>query len=1143
MKRKLQLLFKRQIAQLMVLTMLSVVSFNAWANELFQDIRQVKVTISFNGETLEKAVKRLSEVSQVPFNYNHNELRKLSAKQLTFTDEPLTHVLNAILNGTNFQYKEGENGVVIYRSPKNQENNLGSTNIEATDPVTVKGIVSDKDGPIPGVSVSVKQSSTGTNTGADGSYSIKVNTGQTLVFSMIGYRTKEITVGSQTTINVTLESDITQLEEVVAVGYGTQKKVNLTGAIGTVKTEMLTSRPVSSLQSSLQGTMPGVTVLSRPGDVGTDASNVTVTIRGRGNFGSSTPFYVVDGIPVTTSDFTAINPNDIENISVLKDAASAAIYGNRAAHGVILVTTKKGKEGKASVSFSSSFGWQNPLVLPDYLGSVDFASLTNEARANAGQAPRFTADEIEKFRSGSDPNLYPNTNWYDLALRENAGIQDYQLNISGGGKTSYYIGMGIMDQQSLKVSKDFSRYSLRINTDSEVGTRFKIGTKTSFVYENLKNDGGDFSFVSLNRMVPSMAARQTMADGSWLWGTINGGKLDATLAKDNPLRLQEEGGLDFRKDYRLITSLNADFKIIDGLFIHGIASLNYFQRRLGKFENETKPLINYLNGTEIPGSASTPNKYTENWTQKNRITLQGFADYEKKIGKHYGKLMAGGSYETYRGDFIGANRQEFVNNNTHVVDGGAAPINSVGSNGFASETAQASFFGRFNYSFLDKYLIETNLRADGSSIFHPDYRWGVFPSVSAGWRMSEESFMKNISWLSNLKLRASWGKLGNIANQPLITRNDYNEPDDYPYFEALETGYAYNFDGSAVNGVWAGKGVNILTTWEKAEITDIGVDAGFFNGKLDVTADYFIKNTTDILLQQKTLPNTYYQDAPYINAGAVRNKGFELGINYNNKIENFNYNIGVNLAKIVNEVTNLNGDIQQIDGRYVDRLGFARGSFFGYESQGLFATNEEVAEHAFQSAATKAGDIKYKDQNGDNKIDDEDRVIIGNDVPYFTYGLNLGASYKGFDLAIMGQGAQDVKIYLDNEASFAFFNGSGVKGLHLKRWTKENPDPNAAYPRLLPSADNSKTTNTKASDFWLFDASYFRIKSIVFGYNLPKTLISKTPVKSARFYISAQNPYTFMFDNRLKDYDPEAPSGRANYPATKTWSLGLNIQF
>lgn len=1082
--------------------------------------QKTKLTLKAENTQLARILKLIEKKTDLRFVYSSDVLPAGKRVTLNVRETPLDDVMKTLLDDTGLKFKMLSDNLVA----------IAPSHTVITD-ITVKGKVTDAAGmPLVGVSIMIEHTTKGTVTNENGEYQLQAPGTARLVFTYIGYLAKTIAIDSKTQLNIVLEEDTKGLNEVVVVGYGTQKRASMTGAVATISTEQITQRPVTSIQNALQGLTPGLTVLNRPGDVGSDVG--TMTIRGRTNLGAPGPLVIIDGIPASNRELASLNPSDIESMSVLKDASSAAIYGARAANGVLLITTKRGKEGKMAIDLNASYGWQSPTRIPNYLGSADYASLYNEALTNAGKQPRFTNEEISKFADGSDPDLYPNTDWYDQALKKNPSYKDLQMGITGGqANTQYYIGVGYFNQESLVPNKNMNRYTIRTNISSQVLPVLNVGANISFLKQDLDTKGGELNWVSLNRLVPSMVARHS--DGSW--GTVNGGNLDATLAKDNVLRNVSEGGRGWTRNQVIQTALNATLTPLKGLVIKGLGSLKYNNDLDNRFWNELPPLINFITKDPIASTAVTPNEMQENWARRQELLLQAYAEYERSFGKHNAKIMIGASQESNELRNARVGRKRFPNNSATTVGLGAGGSENIGADAnrsTAEEWALRSYFGRVNYDYKGKYLLEANMRLDLSSRFDPDYRLAKFPSVSAGWRISEEPFMRNINWLNNLKLRGSWGILGNQDNVAIGN-----------YYDRLSTGYAYNFEDTPLDGVWQSTGTNKLASWEEVNMTDFGLDFTLFNGMLDATADFYVKKTNGILLPQ-TVNDIYALGAPAVNAGSTRNTGIELMLNHSNKIgKDFQYHVSVNLSHIRNKITYLGeGITQRPPGLWIERVGESVGSFFGWEAMGLFKDQKDVDDHAQQSASTQAGDIKYKDQNGDGRIDADDRVILGNDVPWINYGGSIGASWKGFSFEMLVYGAADVKVYLDAEASYSFFNGAGVKELHLKRWTEANPDPNAAYPRLLISADGKHNYDNRSS-FWLFDASYLRIRSLNFGYTLPEKLIAKAGMKQARLFVTANNPFTFMMDNRLTDYDPEMGSGRGSYPGIKTWAVGMNLRF
>ncbi|MGS2761646.1 TonB-dependent receptor [Sinomicrobium sp. M5D2P9] len=1124
--------------------LLSIVLLTAQANTSYS--QKSRISLDMHNITIERLIDVIESKSDYHFVYKTRDVdleRKVSVKA---EEEEITSVLDRIFGNTGTTYNIVKKQIFLtVNEAKEKENGQGITESRQ---VQVSGTVKDGNGnALPGVTVMEKGTQNGTATDFDGNYELLVSgTDAVLSFSYIGFVTKEVPVNGLTAIDVVLKEDVSELDEVIVVAYGTQKKENLTGAVVSVSSEKLANRPVASTQNALQGIAPGVTILQRPGDVGRNSDGTSgntggITIRGRSNLGSPGPMYVIDGIPATSQEFASLNANDIASMSVLKDASSAALYGSRAANGVIVVTTNRGGGEKATVQFNTSYGWQSATKLPDYVNSADYAALYNEALGNKGRDPLYTEDQIRRFADGSEPDLYPDTDWYKTVLHSAAPQREASLNISAPGKiTNYYLGLTYFDQESLIPGKKQDRIVAKLNTESNiVENLLKVGTNFSFIKQDFDRDGGNMSWTELNRSLPTSVVRQSNGE----WGSIDGGVANAQTARRNQLRILEEGGSGWDRDNYLQLAANASLTPLEGLTINGLTSLKYTNSNSWSFNSTMDPINNFLTGDVINSTRVTPNEMTEYWRKRQEFLIQGTVDYERRFGEeHYAKITVGASQESnvFRTAFIG--RKNFPNNDMETVGSGSGNSEDISSDddGQANrsnqeEWAMRSFFGRLNYMFADKYLLEANTRIDYSSRFHPDHRRAVFPSFSAGWIVSKESFMENISWLDHLKVRGSWGSLG---NQNVVRIGNY--------FDVLNLDYAYNFEDTAQGGAWQSRGSNISATWEKVKMLDIGLDINLFGNRVNIVTDYYVKRTEGILTQLPVLSTYGFPNSgiPYVNAAETRNKGFEFAVNYSDRIgENFRFTIGGNLSTIDNEILNLGQGVEErINSYWIERVGGSVGDFYGYRADGLFQDVADVENHAYQSAATAPGDIKYEDINGDGVINAEDRVVIGNDVPWFNYGFNLSAEYKGISFEVLTYGVGKVKTYLANEASFPFFNGAGIKEELKNRWTEANPDPDADFPRLLLSQDGTHNYEN-ISSFWLFNAAYFRVRYITLGYTFPEEISKKLGMTMLRVYGTSNNPLTFMADKRLADYDPELGSGRGGYPGIKTFSLGFNFRF
>lgn len=1003
----------------------------------------------------------------------------------------------------------------------------------------VTGTVTSEQGPVSGATVYVKEnSSIATSTDAEGRYSIDAAAGQTLVFSAIGYQTVEQTVNGAI-LNAMLISSSEDLEEVVIVAFGTQKKENLTGSVATITPKQLQERPVTSMANALQGISPGITVLSRPGEVakGNDAG---ITVRGRSNLGSPTPMYIIDGIPASATEFSALNPNDISSMSVLKDAASASLYGARAANGVILITTKKGGGDKPVIGFSANYGWQSSTRLPDFANSLEYIELYNRADEHAGRPHTFTDEIINKYRTGEDPDLYPNTDWYKEILNQGAPQREVSLNVTAPGELAdYYLGVNYFDRESLSPGRTQNRINIKLNTSSEVvKDLLTVGTNLSFLKQDYDRTGLGMSWVEMGRALPMTVMQHSNGD----WGSVSNGTTNATIAGNNQLRRITEGGEGTNRDNYLQVAGNASLTPFEGFSLDGIVSLKYQNGNSWSFDHTMDPVLDFLTGNPLPSTAVTINQMQEYWDKRQELLLQATANYERSFGAHYGKVTAGVSQESniFRQAYIG--RKNFLNNDLETIINGSSNWQDISSDGTglanrttAEEWSIRSFFGRFNYNYDGKYLFEANTRIDYSSRFAPEVRRAVFPSFSAGWNIDRENFMQNISWLDALKLRGSWGVLG---NQSAVAIGNY--------FNLISISSIYSFDGEAVDGAQQASAVNRGALWEKVYMSNVGIDATFLQGKINLTLDYFEKNTKDILLRPTFLATSGWGEAAFANQGETINKGIEVMLTYNGRIgEEFRYSVSGNLSKINNTILDLGtGRNEMISGLWINRVGGSVGDYYGYKSDGLFTSQEEIDNHPSQSSIagnSKVGDIKYVDVNGDGKLTAEDRTILGNDVPWFNYGFNISASYKNFDLDVLTYGVGGVKTYFSEEAASPFFNGGNIKRTWLNGWTEENNSADADFPRITQIADAQQ--NYIQSDFWLFSGNYFRIRGITLGYTFEQDWMKKAKMSGLRVFASSNNPFTIMADKRLADYDPETGSGRASYPGVKTFSVGVTARF
>ena len=990
--------------------------------------------------------------------------------------------------------------------------NAASPSVAAVNAVqqnsVAKGNVKDAAGePVIGASVVVKGTTNGTITDFDGNFELSgVSKGATLEISFVGYATQEMTFNGQT-INVVLKENNEMLDELVVVGYGVQKKANLTGSVASINAEALESRAVASVSAAMAGTMPGVTSIQTSGAPG--AQTGSITIRGKNSINAASPLVIVDGVPGSMNN---IDPQDIESISVLKDAASAAIYGVQAANGVILITTKKGKSGqKARVNYSGLVSWASPTAKLDFLDAAGYATLYNEATLNDNPSATlpYSDEDIELYRNGKDPIGHPNTNWYDEVFKKNAMETQHSLSVSGGSETTTYMAsVAYLFQDGLSQEKNYERYNGRVNLDSKIAKWINLGINAS-AYRGINNDEYE-GFGSLlqysNRISPTTPIYKE--DGSYHYSGMQ-----------NPVAQQGKTGSQRTMDQQLNANVYVNLTPIEGLSIKGTYSLRHDYRDYRAFKKE------YSYDTFNSGARSGDRRqYNWNW-----YTTQLLANYMKSLGEHSFNLLAGFEEQEYKYDYLTASRSGGGNNDLDESLNTLNASTQKNSDG-GYETARRSFFGRLQYDYLGKYLFEANFRSDASSRFPKENRWGYFPAFSAGWRVSEEAFVKdNADWLSNLKLRLGWGRTG---NEELASDDIYPAVATYTYGNAL-------LGNSLYTTAYESRYVNNQLQWATVTNYELGIEAGFLDNKVGFELSLYKKKTDDMLLYLP-IQGVIGMSEPAQNAGSVENTGFDLSIFHNNRInKDWSYAINFNVAYVKNEITDMRGTEGKdpSNDKFWRLEGYPIGSFYGYVAEGLFKTQEELDTHPKRTGREKLGDIKYKDLNDDKKIDAADREVIGKNFPTWTGGLNVAVYYKDFDFSMLWQGAFDVDAYYTGEAAYAFFNSGKVLTKHMDRFHEVN-NPNGNFPRL----SLSDQTNYQTSSYWLEDASYVRLKNISLGYNLPKSLLTKFGVEKAKVFVSGENLLTF---SGLDGLDAESPSDTrgAFYSNVKKVSLGLKVSF
>lgn len=958
--------------------------------------------------------------------------------------------------------------------------------------------------------------------------------------SYVGYKPQEVTVSPEKKeYSVTLYDDNSLLDEVVVVGYATQKKVDLTGAVSSVSADALENRPLTNATNALAGLAAGLTVTNSGGNTPGYESQ-SITVRGLGTLNNAAPLIVVDGM--TGISLSDINPQDITNISVLKDAASSAIYGSRAANGVILVTTRQGAERAPRVTYSGNVSFEKVAkrlnLVTDY---ADFMEIQNAGLIANGQAPRFSQGKIDEWRNdaGRNPTIYPNTDWQDHIYRNPSVVQNHNLAITGGSKTVLYnISLGYVNNPGMIYYTDYKRYQLRTNVEVNIKPWFSAGTNL-FGYIDKNNPssenaaaGGDVIFGSgAFNTVPGM----TLYDpATGLYGGIQNPE-EENVSNFNPYRRQWFYDTDYpTKTKRSVAKLFARLMPVKGLTIQGSFSYNYWERNIEHHLTD-RDLYRFTFNGPVLIREGVVRTYIRRYNYKNTFRSSELtARYDFSVSKLNASLFAGMSQEYNKYDQDYYIKYDLVDPSLGAIDAGMTNGSITGN---YNEWAMRSYFGRITLNWDNKYLLEANLRADGSSKFAPDKRWGYFPSLSGGWRISQEKFMEGTSsWLNQLKLRASYGSLGNNATT------------SYYMYQSLFATANYILNGNIAGGMAQTILANPNLTWEKTYMTNIGLDFAFLNNRLSGSIDVYNKDTKGILISLPAPLEHGTSVVPNQNAGEVNNKGFELYLHWNDRIGSVSYNVGFNMGFVNNKVTKFQGDVSSINGVYKTQEGKPINQLYVITVDRIVRDEADLAY--VQSLVDKnpnyfatyqrpeLGDFLYRDANGDGKLDTDDRVEIGHGtLPRLTYGANLGLNWNNFDFSVLFQGVGNHQVYYNNQA-FRFVTVMGqslIKDITDNAWTPENPY-NSIYP-ILRNSSNSK--NNIASDAFVHNAAYFRCKNIQLGYTVPTKITKKFFVENLKIYTSIDNLFTIT---KFPGFDPEV-GANVSYPAVRQYSIGLNVTF
>lgn len=988
----------------------------------------------------------------------------------------------------------------------------------------VSGVVTDEGTgeSLPGVNVVLKGTSQGTATGPEGSYSLEVPSLQdTLVFSFVGYQRKEVPINGRSTINVELTTQAVMGQEMVVVGYGTQRKENLTGSISSVSSEDIGNQTASSNPAyALQGKLPGLKVKQSSGEPGNEG--LSLQLRGLGTFSSADtePLVIIDGIP---GDINSLNPQDIADITVLKDAASASIYGARAANGVVLVTTKSGSSQDLQIQYDFSLGIHQPTRMLDLVtNSAEYMRMYNQALARNGLPAAYPQSAIDQYANATDREQYPNTDWVDIMFNP-AYVSNHYLGVSGGNeRTTYKASLGYLNQPGVMKGFTYDKYTLQFNLDSDVTDFITFGSDLNLRYGDrlAPRQGANDTFLATLSQAPMY--RPSLPDGS---GRYTYNAYPYVYHNKNPVAIAENVQAQ-ENTYGIQGNISLDIDLLENLSWRTKGGLNFsfFQRK--DFRPEI-PLYNYLSGdyatTLDVGGAGM--QMDENNTVYPTIFTQ--LTYQNDWQDHSLKVLGGAQQEHYKNEWIGGFRRDYPNNRLHELDAGGENGQEV--YGSSIEWSLRSLFGRINYSYKDRYLLELNARYDGSSRFAEENRWGFFPSFSAGWRISEEPFMSSLDWLSELKLRGSWGQLGN------------QEIGVYPYQTVLNLGANYPFDYSSLSpGARPSGLVDKSIKWETTEITDIGFDLSVFEDKFTVTADWFKKKTFDIL-RGAQIPTFVGLDAPTINQGQMENTGFEFSTEYRNNVGDFQYSVGGNISMFNNELVKYGA--RQINDHTINQEGKPWNAYYMYDWIGIFQSEEEVQNSPQQPYNPQPGDLKFRDVNGDGKITPEDRTFVGGTFPDFTYGIHLSAAYKNFDANASFYGVQGQKRYVRRWGIEPFFQSAPPTTDWKNAWTPENKT-NEMPALYWADWSSYPAIRNMPNTFFLKNASYFRLKNLTIGYNFSQDLLNKIgAIRGLRVYFTGQNLLTITDYPYLDPEQTEQFAGFVSYPQNKVYSFGIQMEF
>ena len=1111
--------YKRLLMQFKLTVILIVVCcLQVSANGFSQN-----VTLSGTNLPLKKVFSEIKRQTGYAVFCNYKILETAQRVSVDVRNEPLEKLLSQTLHKQLLDYSIIGKTIVVEKLkqvPASVEAVEEKENLPP--PVEVKGRITDREGnPLPGVSVTLSGTSTGTTSDNNGHFSLTIPELRNAVLEItsIGFVSQKVTLQQQTDIAIVMEPDISGMDDIVVVGYGTQKKTDLTGSVASVDGKEVVKSSATNITNSLAGRLPGITAVNGNGKPG---SGSQITIRGVSTFGDNSALIVVDGI---VRSFDQIDPNEIESISILKDASATAVYGSRAANGVILVTTKRGKSGKPTISYNGFAGIQNPTIYPKLMSGPEYAQTKNVARQNMGLPPAYTDEEMQDILQGR----VQEQNWYDLTLNKRAFQTQQNISVNGGTDAiKYFMSAGYMHQDGLYDNLNYKRYTVRSNVDARINKNFNVSLDIDASRRDNNGSGYSPEAIFSDIMAAYPYDRLYNPDGTVYY-----------TREQHPVEEIKTGYQKGRSDiFQATISARHELPFIEGLYLLGRASFGQ-----DAYTSKIYQVPILMNRQDDDGNTLEIYPYggwngktalTEQYSDYNTTTLNLSLNYKREFGDHeVGGIVLVEQFDARSKNFNGFRTNFPANGLDELLYGGQVQKDA---NGSSFTDGRRSFVGRLQYAYKDRYLLEGSFRSDGSVAFPTSNKYGNFPAISAGWKLSEESFFRNsegLNFVDNLKLRASYGLVGN-------DRNVYSGR--VPTFQYQQV---YNLSSTIISGsnayasITPGVLPNPNVTWESAAIANVGLDGSMWSRLFSFELDFFYKRTSNILLSRiRSVPGTIGAQLPAENYAKVDNKGFEVALIHQNNINSLNYFVKANLGFAQSKVVLLDEPANIPD--YLLQTGRPLNFIVGYKALGFFQSDEEVANYFPQfNGGQKAGDVKYADINGDKVIDANDRTIISmdNNIPKLLGGLSFGGSYKGFDLNVLFQGATRMKKMMYGR-SRTFFNGGSHNNFRdlLDYWTPENRD--AKYPRPW---ENQHPNNSQESSLYLRDASYLRLRSIDLGYTLPKHISKRVGAQLLRVYFSGTN--IFLFD-KMKMFDPEIENtDGAYYPQQRTLNLGINLSF